>query len=97
MARRRQCAKCGTYNAYTATECESCAVQFSDLKRESVAKSGPVTCSHPGCGAVATMCVGGAWTCGPHFTAKMDIPSRDGPGYQAWKQAMAKHMQRIRV
>lgn len=68
-----KCPKCNAANPPGATECESCAVQFKDLKRGS--RSAPVinlNCAwHSGCGLRGSMsdCTNGAgpWYCSEHY------------------------------
>lgn len=46
MAKRRQCARCGEYNSFSAKECKDCGTQFSTVASEQEKpKRKPATCS----------------------------------------------------
>lgn len=74
MAVKKQCPKCRKYSAVDATECDHCAVQFADLKRQQPREpkhgSSPELCTFNDRGASCTfkaiMLVNGSWCCREH-------------------------------
>lgn len=71
----KKCPQCHHVNATGATECESCGVQFRDLRRAQIVQAGPITCSWtdhgsrcPCRGICSNTTIGeGSWYCREHW------------------------------
>lgn len=82
MAKRRQCGRCGEYNAFEARECKDCGVPFAP-GRESGRKSEPTTCGFVAHGQTCqhrgVMSEGttgeGAWYCREHWDVVHGVPT----------------------
>lgn len=92
MAKRRQCASCGTYNAAEAKECKDCGTVFR--AGYEAKKSQATTCAyeHLGrpCGYRGVMSHGtngdGAWYCREHWDELQGLPARVHGNELPWRE-----------
>lgn len=95
MAKRRQCATCGAYSSYSASQCSGCGVQWGtsaqpkrDPTLDSLGRS--KLCD---CGQYASVYgpdgVGRCTPCADRM--RFGEKRRDGPGYHAFKLALDRY------